>query len=85
MHRSKMVDWNKDAQDLGMTSEDIKSMAKWLDNKKQTETLHRDLTRAGGKPSDLNSQQFKAFAILSPSTWSFFEKSWKPMKHYEKS
>ena len=46
------------------TKEKFRELATWLKTKKETEKLVRDLAASGGLPSQLNSQQFKAFAIL---------------------
>ena len=59
------VDWEADARQLGITTEeDFKEIGSWLNDKIQTFKILRDLTSAGGLPSDLNTKQLKAFAIL---------------------
>ena len=63
--KAKLIDWNEDARKLDITTEDkFRELATWLNTQKDTWPLHRDLAASGGLPSDLNSQQFKAFAVL---------------------
>ena len=62
---AKNTDWNEDARILGIvTKEKMRELSKWLETKKETEKLQRDLAASGGLPADLNDQQFQAFAVL---------------------
>ena len=62
---AKNTDWNEDARKLGInTKEKMRELSKWLETKKETEKLQRDLAASGGLPADLNDQQFQAFAVL---------------------
>ena len=62
---AKLIDWNEDARKLGITSkEKLRELATWLKTKKESVKIVRDLAASGGLPSQLNTQQFKAFAIL---------------------
>ena len=59
------VDWSADARRLGITTpEHFKQLESWLHETTQTYSLHRNLAASGGLPTDLNQDQFHAFAIV---------------------
>ena len=57
--------WYEDAQKLNITTkEDFQGLSSWLEDKKETTNIVRDLSSQGGLPSSLNVKQQKAFAIV---------------------
>ena len=59
------IDWSADARRLGITTpEHFRQLESWLHDTTQTYPLHRNLAASGGLPTDLNQDQFRAFAIV---------------------
>ena len=61
---AQLHNWNEDAQKLNITTEDFQKLDKWLEDKKETTNIVRDLSSQGGLPSSLNKQQKAAFSIV---------------------
>ena len=65
LQQAQKVDWNQDSKNLGLsTKEHFQELSKWLDDKKETTKINRDLCSQGGLPGSLNMKQRKAFSIV---------------------